>query len=69
MSKHTYPSNHNPGTHWATDEAWKILDNLKPGAIPDDIRNFLAGAIAGTLIRVKQENTTDLYIRLKRPHE
>lgn len=49
--KHTYPSHHRPGTHWSTDEAWKIMDSLKPGAIPDDVRNYLAGQIAGTLIR------------------
>lgn len=41
--KHNYPSNYKPGSHWATDEAWQILDRLKPGAIDDDIRAFLAG--------------------------
>lgn len=51
-AKHKYPSLHKPGSHWATDEAWKILDMLKPGAIPDDTRYFLAGSIAGTLLRL-----------------
>ena len=47
--EHTYPSNYRPGTHWATDAAWEILDTVKPGVIPDDVRAFLAGQIAGRL--------------------
>jgi hypothetical protein len=35
-----------------TDEAWHVLDILKPGVLSDDVRFFLAGAIAGTLMRV-----------------
>lgn len=50
-----YASNHKPGTHWATDEAWKILDQIKEGAIPNDVRQWLAGAIAGMLMRVIKE--------------
>ena len=50
--EHTYPSDYPPGTHWTTDEAWHILDTLKPGVLSDDVRYFLAGAIAGTLMRV-----------------
>lgn len=46
-----YPSRYPPGAHWATDEAWRILDMLKEGALPDDVRAFLAGGIAGALMR------------------
>jgi hypothetical protein len=49
---HAYPSAHTPGTHWATDEAWQILDVAKPGAIADDLRFLLAGLIAGRLLRM-----------------
>jgi hypothetical protein len=49
--QHTYASNYPPGTHWATDIGWKILDRIKPGVIPDDVRAFLAGQIAGQLMR------------------
>jgi hypothetical protein len=54
--KHTYPSQHPEGLHWATDEAWQILDMLKPGAIPDDIRFLLAGLIAGKLMRATAQS-------------
>lgn len=50
--EHTYPSDYPPGTYWATDEAWHILDCLHPGVLPDDVRCFLGGAIAGALVRV-----------------
>jgi hypothetical protein len=53
--KHTYPSDYPPGTHWAVDEAWAILDMLAPGVLDADHRNFLAGMIAGTLERVRDE--------------
>jgi hypothetical protein len=49
--KHTYPDRHPPGTDWATDEAWGILDRIKPGIIPDDVRAYLAGAIAALLVK------------------
>lgn len=47
---HTYPSAHQPGTHWATDEAWQILDILPVGQLTDDQRFMLCGLIAGTLM-------------------
>jgi hypothetical protein len=47
--QHTYPSNYPPGTNWATDAAWELLDQIKPGVIPDHVRFFLAGAFAGRL--------------------
>ena len=48
---HTYPSNYPPGTTWAITEAWTILDAVRPGVIDHETRAFLAGAIAGTLMR------------------
>lgn len=53
MSEHTYPSRYPPGTNWATNEGWKILDRIKPGVIDPEVRAFLCGMIAGTLMRVK----------------
>lgn len=53
--KHEYPSAYGPGTHWATDEAWKILDTIKPGVISIDVRSFLAGQIAGRLMRERED--------------
>ena len=50
--RHTYPPLYPPGTHWAFDEAWAILDRVRPGAIDQETRAFLAGCIAGTLRRV-----------------
>lgn len=52
---HTYPSNYPPGTHWAVDAGWEILDIVKPGVIQDDVRFMLAGMIAGRLMRERDE--------------
>jgi hypothetical protein len=57
--QHTYPSKYPPGTHWATDAAWEILDTVKPGVIPDDVRAFLAGQIAGRLMKERQSLQPD----------
>ena len=48
---HEYPDRYRPGVHWATDAAWEILDQLKPGLIPQDARAYIAGQIAGRLMR------------------
>ncbi len=53
--KHTYPSLYPPGTYWAVDEAWRILDELKPGVLSPDVRAYLAGAIAGLLMKERGE--------------
>jgi hypothetical protein len=53
--QHTYPPDYPPGTHWAVDEAWGILDTLRPDAIHPDIRLLLAGMIAGTLVRIRRD--------------
>lgn len=50
--EHPYPSKYPPGCHWATDEAWQILDALPVGMLSDDLRFLTAGRIAGTLSRV-----------------
>ena len=49
---HTYPSDYPPGTTWAITEAWAILDRVTPGVIDHETRAFLAGCIAGTLVRI-----------------
>jgi hypothetical protein len=49
--QHQYPSNYPPGTHWAIDAAWEIMDTLKPGVLSLDARSLLAGMIAGNLMR------------------
>ena len=59
MNEHTYPSKYPPGVHWATDMAWEILDQLRPGAISDDTRFVLAGMIAGSLMAVKRESKNE----------
>lgn len=56
--EHEYPSNYRPGMHWASDAAWKILDKLKPGAISQESRCFLAGMIAGSFIQEREASTT-----------
>jgi hypothetical protein len=53
MTEHTYPPDYpKDANHWAIRRAWEILDALTPGAIPENCRFFLAGAIAGALMRV-----------------
>jgi hypothetical protein len=56
---HTYPSRHKPGTHWSTDEAWRILDRLPVGMLPNDYRFLTAGMIAGALMRAVAERTNE----------
>lgn len=51
--KHEYPSEYPPGKHWAIDEAWRILDSLKPDALDISQRSFIAGMIAGALMKAK----------------
>jgi len=48
---HEYPPAYVLGTHWASDAAWEILDQIKPGVIPGDVRAFLAGLIAARLMK------------------
>jgi hypothetical protein len=49
-----YPSNYYPGSGGKElDEAWEILDTIKPGVIPLDVRSYLAGQITGILMKYK----------------
>lgn len=54
---HTYPDKYAPGPKapWHMNAAWEILDCIKPGVIPIDVRSMLAGQIAGRLIRAAAE--------------
>jgi hypothetical protein len=52
---HDYPDRYKPGSHWATDAAWEILDAVNPGAISPDVRAYLAGLIAGRLMCERAE--------------
>ena len=54
----SYPSRYPPGIHWATDEAWRILDMIKDEVISTEIRAFLSGAIAGALMKERAEGKT-----------
>lgn len=47
--EHTYPSAYPKGSRWSTDIAWEMLDQLKPGIIPEDVRAFIAGYMGGAL--------------------
>ena len=49
-----YPRDHKPGTHWATDKAWQIMDVVPPGAIPSAMRDFVSGLIAGALVEARK---------------
>ena len=61
---HEYPSDYGPGAHWATDAAWEILDSVTPGALSADVRAFLAGQIAGRLMKERQETAANIGLRL-----
>jgi hypothetical protein len=56
--EHRYPTSYAPGAHWATDAAWELLDHIKPGVIPDDVRFWLAGAFAGRLTLEREHADT-----------
>lgn len=60
MTEHTYPSNHPPGSYWATDLGWQILDTLPVGVLGSVQRAYLCGLIAGAL---------DKYARDGRPSD
>lgn len=64
--KHPYPSRHTPGTHWATDKAWEILDALPVGMLEDDYRFLTAGRIAGALMKVAKEGEPPVRARAPR---
>lgn len=59
MAEHEYPPRYQPGTHWATDAAWEILDMLNPGRLTILERSLIAGLIAGRLIRERAIGSTE----------
>lgn len=56
---HTYPSQYPPGSHWAVDAGWEILDVFVPGVISDDVRCIIAGMIAGRLMMERERAAND----------
>jgi hypothetical protein len=62
-----YPSIYPPGSHWSADEAWRVLDMIKPGVLSLDVRSMLAGAIAGLLMKVSREADAKLTWALESP--
>jgi hypothetical protein len=53
--QHTYPPIYTPGESWAADEAWAILDTLRPGVLTEVTRLFLAGMVTGALLRLSRD--------------
>ncbi len=49
MTEHTYPDRHLPGSHWALDVAWEILDTLPPGRLDPVERAYLCGLMTAAL--------------------
>lgn len=47
---HVYAATRLPETGWHFEIAWGILDTVKPGVIPVNVRLLLAGQIAGALL-------------------
>ena len=55
---HEYPQNYTPErvAHlWNVAKAWDILDIVKCGVIPPDVRSLLAGQIAGALSKAFED--------------
>ncbi len=52
--KHTYPEFYEAGRNWEMDEAFRVLDLLKPGTLDFPYRMFLAGAITAALQKAKK---------------
>ena len=51
MTGHTYPSRYGRGVDKKLDEVWDILDVIRPGVIPEDVRAYLAGAMLGLVAK------------------
>jgi len=48
--KHTYPSNYPPDHRmWEVRLSWAIMDQIKPGAIREETRFYIAGLLAGAM--------------------
>lgn len=50
-----YPDRHPPGSFWATDEAYAILDALPDGVLDDLQYAYISGLIAGVICRYAGE--------------
>lgn len=56
--QHGYPSNPDYGPQSSDErmrEAWTLLDHVKPGIIPDDVRAYLVGGIVGLISRYQEK--------------
>jgi hypothetical protein len=60
MPKHEYPRGWEPGAHWASDEAWRVLDILMPGHLSLPARELLAGAMTGALIKAYKQGELNI---------
>ena len=49
---HEYPESYQPGLDPVMDEIWEALDHIKPGVIPPDVRDWIAGYWRGHVLRV-----------------
>jgi hypothetical protein len=58
---HTYAAAYLPERAWQFEEAWGILDQLKPDSIQINVRLWLAGMIAGALDRVARERSVSAF--------
>lgn len=48
---HSYPSAYpRHSGFWALDEAWNILDTIRPGILSPEVRFYLAGRISGAMM-------------------
>jgi len=53
MKEHEYPSEYGRGVDADLDDVWRILDMVRPGLIPNDVRFLLAGAFCGLIKKAK----------------
>ena len=54
---HTYPSMYQRGVISFLDEAWNVLDTIKSGIIPDDVRAYLAGYFGAALEKANMKGS------------
>jgi hypothetical protein len=59
QSGHEYPPDYPPGTHAMLDEAWRIIDTVKAGIMPMDVRCLLAGMICGAFDKLSTKGSSD----------
>lgn len=50
-AEHQYPSEYGRGIDPVLNQAWDILDTIKPGVIPTDVRAWLAAQITSILTK------------------